>query len=66
MRGAPQGLRPGSNLASRDVGGLRTGLAERQGGSQSGDDPAGERGRGRREVPWLRSRKATGAGSFLE
>lgn len=47
----PQGLRPKSNLASRDVGGLRTGLAERQGGSQSGDDPAGERKLGQRDVP---------------
>lgn len=42
-RGGARGLRLRPSLASRDVGGLRTGLAERQGASQSGDDPAGER-----------------------
>lgn len=41
--GGARGLRLRSSLASRDVGGIRTGLAERQGASQSGDDPAGER-----------------------
>ena len=40
MRGDLPGLRPGSTLASRDVGGFRTGLAEREGRSQSGDHPA--------------------------
>lgn len=39
-RGGFRGLGPGSDLASRDVGGLRTGLAARQGASQSGDHPA--------------------------
>lgn len=44
LRGGPRTLRPSSSLASRDVGGLRPGLAERQGASQSGDDPAASRG----------------------
>ena len=34
------GLRPSSTLASRDVGGFRTGVAKREGRSQSGDHPA--------------------------
>ena len=45
MRGDMPGLRPGSTLASWDVGGFRTGLAEREGRSQSGDHPVAPGGK---------------------